>query len=99
MLLAAHSIAALGNAGKIALMQGNPLAINYAEWIALFRYLIPSIKYWVFEQHQLRLEHMERVNEAGWDELLQNSEKLVELVAKTESPVFTLGLLPVLSQD
>jgi hypothetical protein len=42
---------------------------------------------------------MERVNEAGWDELLQNSEKLVELVAKTESPVFTLGLLPVLSQD
>ena len=99
MLLAAHSIAALGNAGKIALMQGNPLAINYAEWIALFRYLIPSIKYWVFEQHQLRLEHMERINEAGWDELLQNSEKLVELVAKTESPVFTLGRLPVLSQD
>jgi hypothetical protein len=98
MLLAAHGIATLGNAGKIVLMQGNPLAINYAEWMALFRYLIPSIKYWVFDQHQLRLEHMQRINDAGWDELLQNSDKLVELVAKTEFPAIALGRLPVLSQ-
>lgn len=97
MLLAAHGIAALGNAGKIVLMHGNPLAINYAEWMALFRYLIPSMKYWVFDQHRLRLEHMEQINNAGWDELLQNSGKLVELVAKTEFPVIALGRLPVLS--
>ena len=95
MLLAAHAIAALGNVGKIVLMQGNPLAINYAEWIALFRYLIPSIQYWVFDQHRLRLEHMERINYAGWDQLLQNSDKLVEVVAKTEFPMLSLGRLPV----
>jgi hypothetical protein len=57
MLLAAHGIASLANAGKIALRQGNPLAINYAEWMALLRYLIPSTKYWVFDQHRLHFEH------------------------------------------
>jgi hypothetical protein len=43
MLFMAHAIAALGNAGKITLLQGNPLAINYAQWMALFRYLIPML--------------------------------------------------------
>nr|WP_290223661.1 hypothetical protein [Trichocoleus desertorum] len=93
MLLAAHSIATLGNAGKIALMQGNPLAINQAEWMALIRYLIPSIKYWMFDEHRLRLEHMQRINDAGWDELLQNSDRLLGIVAQTESQIITLGSL------
>ena len=30
-LLAAHGVAAAANAGKVALYQGNPLAINQAE--------------------------------------------------------------------
>lgn len=94
MLLAAHGIAALGNVGKIGLMQGNPLAINWAEWLALFRYLFPTIKYWVFDQNRLRLEHIEQLNEAGWDELLQNSDKILEIVAKNEYSVVTLGRLP-----
>ncbi|MFB2969046.1 hypothetical protein ACE1CD_08740 [Aerosakkonema sp. BLCC-F183] len=95
MLLVAHSIAALGNAGKIALMQGNPLAFNLAEWMALIRYLLPSVKYWVFDEHRLRLEHMERINEAGWNELLQNSEKIVEIIA-SESSAIDLVHLPAL---
>lgn len=37
MLLAAHAIAATGNAGKLCLMGGNPLAFNQAQWLALFR--------------------------------------------------------------
>jgi hypothetical protein len=35
MLLAAHGVAASTNALKVALMQGNPLAINYATWLSL----------------------------------------------------------------
>lgn len=94
MMLTAHLIATLGNAGKITLLQGNPLAINWAEWLAFFRYLFPTIKYWVFDQNQLRLQHMEQLNEASWNELLQNSEKIIEIVAKNEYSVVTLGRLP-----
>ena len=91
MLLMAHGITTLGNAGKIALMQGNPLAINYAEWIAFIRYLIPSIKYWVFDQHQLRMEHLERINATGWDQLLQSSDQLLGTVTKLDSSKIILG--------
>jgi len=91
MLLMAHGIATLGNAGKITLMQGNPLAINYAEWMAFIRYLIPSIKYWVFDQHQLRMEHLELINSTGWDQLLQSSDQLLGAVTKHDSSKVILG--------
>lgn len=91
MLLIAHGIATLGNAGKIALMQGNPLAINYAEWIAFVRYLIPSMKYWIFDQQQLRLEHLERINSNGWNQLLQSSDRLLTTATKLDSQEIILG--------
>ena len=93
MLLMAHGIATLGNAGKIALMQGNPLAINYAEWMAFIRYLIPSIKYWVFDQHQLYMEHLEQINSNGWDQLLQSSDQLLATVTNLDSSKIILGNL------
>ena len=91
MLLMAHSIATLGNAGKISLMQGNPLAINYAEWLAFVRYLIPSLKYWAFDQRRLRMEHLEGINDAGWEQLLQSSDQLLTAVTKSDSSQITLG--------
>ncbi|WP_013320925.1 hypothetical protein [Gloeothece verrucosa] len=93
MLLAAHTIAALGNAGKIALMQNNPLAINPAQWLALLRYLIPSVKYWLFDQHRFRLEHQNKINEEGWNNLLNNSDALLEVVCKSESSLIQLGTI------
>lgn len=89
----AHGIATLGNAGKIALMQGNPLAINYAEWMAFIRYLIPSIKYWVFDKYQLRMEHLECINSNGWDQLLQSSDQLLATVTKLDSSKIILGTI------
>jgi hypothetical protein len=77
MLLTSHAIACAGNAGKIALMQGNPLAINYAEWLALVRYLAPSLKYWIFDRATMHLAHIQKVNEAGWDELCKTTDKLL----------------------
>ena len=42
LALGTHAIAAAANAGKIALMQGNPLALNYAQWL---RFLHASYRY------------------------------------------------------
>ncbi|PZV10908.1 MAG: hypothetical protein DCF22_15615 [Leptolyngbya sp.] len=91
MLLAAHSMATVGNAGKIILMQGNPLAINSAEWMAFVRYLVPSIKYWVFDQRQLRLEHLEQINATGWNDLLQGSDQLMATLTEVDFPTIPLG--------
>ena len=37
MALLAHGVAAAGNLGKVAFMNGSPLALNYAEWLAFSR--------------------------------------------------------------
>ncbi len=92
MLLSAHAVACAGNAGKIALMQGNPLAINQAEWMALLRYLVPSLKYWIFDKNRMKLEHMARINEQGWCQLCRSSEGLLKRVYEDTAPFISLGL-------
>jgi hypothetical protein len=42
MALGTHTIGAAANAGKIALVQGNPLALNYAQWA---RFLHAAYRY------------------------------------------------------
>jgi hypothetical protein len=91
MLLTAHAIAAAGNAGKIALMQGNPLAINQAEWMAFVRYLIPSLKYWVFDRARLKRAHLEHVNEQGWQALEGQVSVALCGMAARELPLVALG--------
>ena len=91
MLLAAHGIAAAANAGKVALYQGNPLAINYAEWLAFARYLMPHMKYWLFDKHRLKIEHIERINEEGWNELLQANDTILLQIAALELQMIELG--------
>lgn len=91
MLLCSHGVAAAANAGKVALYQGNPLAINEAQWLALGRYLLPTLKYWLFDRDRLKLEHLERLNDAGWDELEQRAVAIVAIVAPREFPLIELG--------
>jgi len=79
MLLSSHSIACAANVGKVYLRQGNPLAINYAEWLALIRYLIPSVKYWLFDRAELELKQLKSINDDIWDQLLVNSDKLLKM--------------------
>ena len=93
MLLSAHAIASAANIGKVALQQGNPLAINYAEWLALLRYLVPSIKYWVFDKQRLKLEYMMEITDENWDKLLSSSSILLEHVYKKDQQVFELGTI------
>lgn len=44
MLLAAHAVAASTNALKFALMQGNPLALNQAVWMAVAASALRAVK-------------------------------------------------------
>src|SRR2546423_8433260 len=90
MLLFAHGIAVLGNGTKVALCK-NPLAINVAEWYAFVRYLLPSIKYWVLDKRRLRIEHLEQLNDAGWDELVCNGDALLRYAVQADDRVVELG--------
>lgn len=91
MLLSAHAIASATNAGKVALYQGNPLAINYAEWLALLRYLVPSMKYWLFDKQKLKIEHMENINDNLWNELTTNSYEILRNSRFENMKVMELG--------
>lgn len=94
MLLMAHGIATLGNLGKITLMQGNPLAINYAEWSACISYLIPHMKYLCFDKHRLKIEHLEKINSEGWNQLLNSNDELLNKLSQISDTNFsqiTLG--------
>ena len=93
MLLTAHALASLGNAGKIALFQGNPLAINWAEWLALFRYLFPQIKYLVFEKQKLKVEHLEAINSHQWNILVKNTGELLLTMFQDDTDLIKLGIL------
>lgn len=73
MSLAVHSLAALGNAGKITLHQGNPLAINQAQWMALFQTLAPALKNWLL-QEELELDYRRAINDEGWKRLLERAQ-------------------------
>jgi hypothetical protein len=61
-LLLAHGVAAAVNAGKIAVTQ-NPLALNWAQWLALFRYLLPQMHWLLVEkQHQRQVFIQDRLD-------------------------------------
>ncbi|MBV1756735.1 MAG: hypothetical protein KMY55_02725 [Dethiosulfatibacter sp.] len=85
MLLSAHAIASASNVGKVYLRAGNPLAINYAEWLALLRYLVPSMKYWVFDRSRFEIEHMEKISDDEWSKLLENGNNLLEKAFESDS--------------
>ncbi|MBP1468422.1 hypothetical protein EYB53_022105 [Candidatus Chloroploca sp. M-50] len=91
MLLAAHGIAALANGGKVVLMQGNPLAINLAQWYALIGYMLPSVRFWLFDAQRLRLEHLAQITTPDWEQLVHQSAALLTRVAAQEAYVVTLG--------
>lgn len=90
MLLVAHAVAASANAGRVALLHGNPLAVNYPQWLALFRYLAPSLKYWVLDQHRLEIEHLQNLTDSGWDELLAQSRELLTRIPSSAPEPFEL---------
>lgn len=43
MSLIAHALGACGNAGRVALAGGNPLAVNCTQWMVFIGKLVPAI--------------------------------------------------------
>jgi hypothetical protein len=64
-LLLAHSVGAAVNAGKIAITQ-NPLALNWAQWLALFRYLVPQMHWLLVEKQNKREVFIQKQLDASW---------------------------------
>ncbi len=89
LALAAHGLAAGANAGKVAVYAGNPLAVNYAQWLrffsALFQWMRSSLR---SPSHLLRgyaranWEDLER----GWPELDVRSPTFPTLVIAVPGP-------------
>ena len=53
MLFLGHSVATAVNAGKVAFTE-NPMAINYAQWIAFTKYSYSQLKWAVMEKPAMR---------------------------------------------
>ncbi len=66
MLFLSHSLATLANAGKVTFHQ-NPLAINYPQWMAFFRYSISQLKWGLLDKPNAELQHVQKLLDGNWD--------------------------------
>lgn len=89
----------MANADKVTLLAGNPLAINLAQWYALVGYLIPNLRFWLFEAHQLRLAQLEQISTPVWDDLLRTSSVLLTRVAELDDATVVLSTEPADTLD
>ena len=87
MLLAAHAVAAMGNAGKIALHAGNPLCVNLPQWYTLLRYAVPAFTSAVGSK--FRCDQLETESDREWVNLSAATAQLFEKLAK-EGPIIDL---------
>jgi hypothetical protein len=68
MLFVAHATSAAINAGTIAVTQ-NPLLLNWSQWLALLRYLMPEAYRMAYGHAAAREAHLQTYVSRGWDEL------------------------------
>ncbi|MBX9791923.1 MAG: hypothetical protein K2Y37_23620 [Pirellulales bacterium] len=68
MLFVAHATSAAINAGTIAVTQ-NPLLLNWSQWLALLRYLMPEAYRLVYGHAAAREAHLQAYVSRGWDDL------------------------------
>ena len=68
MLFTAHLIASAANAGKVTIGQ-NLLMVNHPQWVALFRYLVPQLKWVLFEKEVERSRFVQAALDEQWDEV------------------------------
>jgi hypothetical protein len=67
-LFLAHSVAAAVNAGKLAITR-NPLAVNWAQWLACYRYLVPQIHWLLLEKENQRASFIQEKLDFSWAQL------------------------------
>lgn len=66
MLFIAHSASTAINAGKVA-FTGNPLNINYAQWLAFARYSAKQLKWVLVDKPNMRHKYVMDIMNDQWD--------------------------------
>jgi hypothetical protein len=64
-LFLAHTVATSCNAGKVMITK-NPLSINWAQWIAFFRYLLPQVHWLLIGKENERAKFIGKNIEGNW---------------------------------
>jgi hypothetical protein len=67
-LLIAHTVAAAANAGKIY-FTANPLSLDWAQWLAFFRYLLPQAHWLLVGQENARAEVVRNRLDDSWKQI------------------------------
>ncbi len=67
-LFLSHSVATAVNAGKVTITQ-NPLSINWAQWMAFFRYLIPQMHWLLIAREGARAAFVQEKLDELWKQL------------------------------
>ena len=68
MLFISHSIATASNAGKVW-FTGNPLAINYTQWLAFAKYTISQLRWVLIQKPALRDKYVQGFIDRDWVEI------------------------------
>lgn len=77
--LLAHTVATTGNLGKFALAGGNPLTLNYPQWLMLAKRLMASLdRPRAAASMQAQAEHNRIVLDTGWAKVGMNPGGLFE---------------------
>lgn len=82
MALGAHGIAAAANVGKVTFSAGNPLAINYAQWLKFLHSLYKWYSLKVVSPSDLLIRQGQwnlRLLETGWPDIEADSDGFPEL--------------------
>lgn len=67
-LFLSHSVATAMNVGKVAVTQ-NPLAVNWAQWLAFFGYVLPQMHWVLIGRAGAQAELVKEKLETSWQEL------------------------------
>lgn len=84
-LFTAHAVATATNAGKVYVLQ-NALAVNWPQWLAFFRYLIPQAQWLLVGAERERALHMDAHLGRAREELDAQNASLWKAVSGDSEP-------------
>ncbi|HEP1818620.1 TPA: hypothetical protein VB845_000408 [Streptococcus suis] len=79
ILFTAHSVSTAVNLGKIIITE-NPLAINYPQWLAFFKYSYQEVHYRLFLESEQKRKFFEENDNLQYDQIYANIDKFFEEV-------------------
>ncbi|HFI0772390.1 TPA: hypothetical protein ACGPF1_001520 [Streptococcus suis] len=79
ILFTAHSVSTAVNLGKIIITE-NPLAINYPQWLAFFKYSYQEVHYQMFIEPEQKRRFFEENDNLQYDKIYANIDKFFEEV-------------------